>query len=282
MVSTFLQTGPTRYGTMTWPRVDRTIGLSLGVYGEFGESENRVIARYLKSGDWAVDIGANVGTTLLPMAKCVGPNGYVVGFEPQPLIAQCLQSNLTMNDILHARIISAACGKNTGIAYVPPLDYRAASNYGAVALTEDGLPVPMISLDDLKLSRCNLIKIDVEGHEWDVIQGAEQTLIRHRPILYMEAKQIPGTQSVLAWLMQNGWKCYWHFAHFFTPYNFLGNPNNLFGGSGDMNFIAFPQEVHNQPVDMPLISSPEENWKDIYGDYYKDRLIPGMVPDPVK
>jgi hypothetical protein len=54
---------------MVWPRSDATIGRSLERYGEFAEGENERMAIYLRPGDVAIDIGANLGTTVLPMAR---------------------------------------------------------------------------------------------------------------------------------------------------------------------------------------------------------------------
>src|SRR6516165_8785845 len=86
-----------RHGHMIWPKADGTIGRSLRLYREFAEGENRLMMRYVKPGNILVDVGANLGTTVLPLAKTVGATGRVIAFEPQPLMAQCLQTTLTMN-----------------------------------------------------------------------------------------------------------------------------------------------------------------------------------------
>ena len=63
---------PCRHGIMFWPKQDQVIGKALMDYGEFAEGENIVMSRYLRAGDVAVDVGANVGTTALAMAQQVG------------------------------------------------------------------------------------------------------------------------------------------------------------------------------------------------------------------
>ena len=61
-----------------------------------------------------------------------------------------------------------------------------------------------MKLDDLELDNCKLIKIDIEGHEWEAIQGGQKLLKMHRPIIYMEAKnQVKGTEKCLKWLKLN-------------------------------------------------------------------------------
>ena len=73
-----------RHGLMIWPKADETIGRSLGLYGEFAEGENRVMMRYVKPGNVLVDVGANLGTTVLPLAKAVGTGGQVFVPLTQP------------------------------------------------------------------------------------------------------------------------------------------------------------------------------------------------------
>lgn len=259
-----------RHGIMVWPRADATIGRALGLYGEFAEGENRIMARYVAPGDVVVDVGANLGTTVLPLARAVGESGQVIAFEPQPLMAQCLQTSLSLNELFNVRVLSAALAATTGWGQMPAPDVTHGGNYGAMALGDRGLAVPLLRLDELPLPACALFKIDVEGHEWPVIQGAMNTLQRLRPVLYLEAKRIPGTVAYLDWLLQNGWRCYWHFAFFYRADNFLNNPENAFGGTGDMNILAVPT-TRPQPDDLPEIQQPNEDWETVYGNFFQQR-----------
>ena len=253
---------------MVWPTADSTIGQSLNFYGEFAEGENIVMTRYLSLGDVAVDVGANLGTTVLPLAHAVGPTGKVIAFEPQPLMAHCLQTSLTLNEIFHAQVTTAAVAERSGWARIPTPGVAQGGNYGSMRLSDVGLQVPVISLDDLDLPNLKLLKIDVEGLEWAVIQGAHKQLMQHKPILYLEAKRIPGTIAYLDWLLTNGWRCYWHFAFFYRSDNFRKNPENIFGGTGDMNVLAVPK-WHLQPEDLPEIQIADEDWQGVYVEYFK-------------
>lgn len=258
-----------RHGLMVWPKADATIGRALGLYGEFAEGENLIMSRYVKPGDLAIDVGANLGTTVLPLARSVGERGQVLAFEPQPLMQQCLQTTLTLNECLNVRVFSAAVGDRTGWARIQAPDVDQGGNYGGVALGSAGMQVPLIRLDDLELPACHLVKIDVEGFEWNVIQGAREQLMQHRPALYLEAKRIPGTQAYLQWLMEHGWRCWWHFAFFYRADNFRKNAENVFGGTGDMNILALPAEHPAPPADLPEIRSPNEDWQQVYASFYQ-------------
>lgn len=249
-----------RHGLMVWPKLDDTIGRSLSLYGEFAESENILMGRYLKDGDLVIDVGANLGTTVLPLSHKVGGRGQLLAYEPQPLMTQCLQTTLTINEIFNVNVVSGAVGMRTGWTRVQAKGICDTGNFGGVSVGECGNKVPMFRLDDLEVDRCTLIKIDVEGLEWDVLQGGEGILLKYKPVIYFEAFPNHGTMSCLDWLMGNGWMCYWHFAFFYSSDNFLKNETNVFGQLGDLNVLAVPENV-DQPPDLPLIRSPNEDWR---------------------
>jgi hypothetical protein len=252
---------------LVWPRQDQIIGRALDLYGEFAEGENQVLCSYARPGDVVVDIGANLGTTTLPLARAVGSAGQVLAFEPQPLIAQCLLTNLTLNDAFNVRHFAAAAGQAAGWASMQVPAVGDASNYGAACLGEGNLKVPVMGLDDLGLERCSLIKIDVEGFEWQVLQGARETIRSLRPVLYFEAKRTAGTVSCLQWLIAQGWTCCWHFAFFFRDDNFRGNHENVFPNIGDMNVLALPPGLA-PCVELPVIAAPDEDWQQTYGPFF--------------
>jgi FkbM family methyltransferase len=261
-----------RHGLMCFPRSDGTIGRSLSLYGEFAEGENQVMGRYLRPGMTVIDVGANLGTTVLPMARAVGQGGKVIAFEPQPLMAQCLQTTLSLNELFNVRVISSAVGAQADWSKINAPDISAGGNYGAMSLGQEGLRVQVMKIDDLQLTSLHFMKIDVEGHEWPVIQGAQEVLLKYRPVIYLEAKRIPGTQHYLDWLMKNGWTCYWHFAFFYKSNNYKGNKENVFGGTGDMNILAL-SPGQTAPTDLPEVTSSDANWQNSYAQFYANKTI---------
>lgn len=263
-----LRSGICRHGRMVWPASDTTIGRALELYGEFAEGENRVMARYIQPGNCVVDVGANLGTTVLPASKAVGGSGAVLAFEPQPLMAQCLHTTLSLNGCFNVRVFGGALAQQQGWGRIPAAGIGKGGNHGAVALGNEGLQVPVFRLDDIELPSCNFVKVDVEGFEWPVVQGACRQLLNHRPVLYLEAKRIPSTELYIGWLLSNGWRCYWHFAFFYRRDNFRKNAENIFGAVGDMNVLAVP-ESREQPRDMPEILDSGENWQETYEPFYR-------------
>ena len=257
-----------KYGVMHWLENDLIIGRSLELYGEFAEGENRILSRYVSPGSTVVDVGANLGTCTLALAKMVGPSGRVLSFEPQPLISQLLCSSVTINGLTNVRVLPYAVSDQRVWMHMEEPDPTADQNFGAAMLGVTGRPTPAVQLDAFVLGRCDLIKIDAEGHEANVLKGAELTLQRARPVVYFEAKKTTGTAVCIDWLLKHGWQCFWHFAFFYQNGNFKQNQVNVFGHSGDMNIVAIPRGKET-PRDLPQIKSPDDDWEKVYPSFFK-------------
>jgi Methyltransferase FkbM domain len=122
-----------------------------------------------------------------------------------------------------------------------------------------GESVAFLTIDGLKLPRCNLIKIDVEGTGYQVLPGSAETVARNRPKVYMEAKAGVAIRKAIHWLLERSYRCYWHFAASYSPTNFRGVGENVFGPVDDVNLLALPEETEIQ-VRLPLIQRPDADW----------------------
>jgi len=152
--------------------------------------------RVLKPGYVAIDVGANSGCHTLVMASAVGGNGKVVAFEPNPRMFNRLKANVKLNRLENVDLCPVALSDQSGIVTLHiPKDGDYNQGLGSIHSANleeasDQVNVPKISLDDWVdqhyLSRIDLIKIDVEGHEMQVFKGAYQTLKKFKPILIFE------------------------------------------------------------------------------------------------
>jgi FkbM family methyltransferase len=258
-----------RHGVMAFLRADVTIGRALELYGEFAESENRLMSAFLKPGDTVIDVGANVGTVALAMARAVGPAGRVIAFEPQRLVFQALCATLTMNGLTHVEARREAVGRVAGMIRIPSIDPAVEQNLGSVKL--DGVSngggdlVPLVTIDELSLAACALLKIDAEGMDYDVLLGARETIGRARPVLYFEGHAGDATTRAIAFTRDRKYRCHWHFAAFYEPNSFREAPN-VFGSKGDVNVFAIPEE-HSLGVTLPPVSAPDADWKRDYATF---------------
>jgi FkbM family methyltransferase len=179
-----IKTVPTKFGEMKIYADDYYVGRSLELYGEYSHDEVELFRKIVKPGWIVVDAGANIGALTLPLAAMVGPLGMVYAIEPQPENRALLEQNCPHEVIT---VVEAALGDCDGNIMVPSLASSPYKNYGDVRVGDGEHEVELQKLDTLVDGmRIDFIKIDVEGYEEKVIAGAEETIERCRPILYVE------------------------------------------------------------------------------------------------
>lgn len=126
----------------------------------------------------ALDIGAHVGLWSRDLVKIFGE---VWAFEPHPEHRQCLEKNVTAENL---RIFPWAVGEREGTCDLEIYPGRSGHTH-----RKQGTAVRLVSLDDLNIDAVDYIKIDVEGFEYEVLVGAEQLIRKHRPRMCIEQKQ---------------------------------------------------------------------------------------------
>jgi FkbM family methyltransferase len=151
-----------------------------------GDLEETFFRRYLRRGDVVVDVGANFGLTALSAFSAVGSRGHVYAFEPHPRIFRYLVGNIALNGA--AEVITPynmALGNHIGTVF---LTDRRADDQNTVSRDTTSTRVAQSTLDDVvvALRRIALLKIDVEGYEKFVLEGATATLA-HVDCVYFES-----------------------------------------------------------------------------------------------
>jgi FkbM family methyltransferase len=237
----------TRFGRMFTLRGDTVVGRSLHAYGEFAGEEVDSILSLVRPGDHVVDAGANIGFHSLALARTVGPDGSVTAIEPQRFCFQLLCANLTVNQLTHVLPIRAAMGDAPGLARIPRLDPEARHNAGATKVLEPGQTegetdeVAMITLDSLRLQRCDLIKIDTEGFEDRVVAGGRDALRTLRPVLYVEVHDREKLKALVGLLRPLEYALTLHHTRFFRAANPKGRHDQIFApNAGGSALIALP------------------------------------------
>lgn len=234
-----------RHGLFAYNVNDLYIGRSLDEYGEWSEGELSLLFQVLQPGAIVVDVGANIGTHTVAFAKHVTASGAVVALEPQRIQFQLLCANVALNALVNVKCINAAASDKRGEVLIPTIDPRLAANFGAIKSDghEQGERTDAIKIDDLQLGRCNLIKIDVEGHEPKVLAGARKMIAKLRPVLFVENNSEERSRAVLIALADLGYNCWWHIGDYFNPQNYFGKSERLFGHYREANVLCFPKEA---------------------------------------
>lgn len=149
------------------------------------------IRRYLGPGQTAIDVGANLGYMTGVMAQSVGASGAVWAFEPVAETFGLLEMSRSLNDFAQVALVRAALGaadgcteitydaRHSGIATMHP--EQVAGDVQQVDIrTLDGL----VAAGEVRMP--DLIKVDVEGHEYEALRGARETLGRALPVVVFE------------------------------------------------------------------------------------------------
>jgi FkbM family methyltransferase len=244
-----LKTGPlrrvrTRNGDfLTLASDSAGIGALLAYYGEYANHEVALLKALTKAGDTVIDVGANIGTHTIPLAKHVSPTGRLIAFEAQPVIAMLLQANLALNDTPWVEVRLAAAGAVPGRLSVPMVDYtHPGQNFGGVSLVgaQSEGAVPVERLDDLGASPA-VMKIDVEGMELEVLKGGAATITAFQPALYIENYPGPRNDQVLLWLQDQGYRLFWDVYSIHAADNFHGQTQPFFWNGLASNVLALPR-----------------------------------------
>jgi len=250
-----------KHGPMMFLANDTHIGRSLDMYGELSEPEIELFRQYLRSGMVAVDVGANIGTHAVCFGRAVGASGRVFAFEPQRALHQILCGNLALNGCRTVVAEHKALGARPGSVLVPWLDYAREANFGGLELGSwtDGETVPLVTLDSYELTACHLIKVDVEGMERDVLEGASATIARHQPVLYVENNKPERSEALIRWLLVNHYRPYWHLPPMFNPKNYFGETKNVFGITISANMLCVPNSRPGRVEGLREITSPADH-----------------------
>jgi FkbM family methyltransferase len=157
----------------------------------------KAVMAALRPGDWAIDVGANVGSVAGQMCRAVGREGRVWAFEPIPRNLERLRRLAEANNLSQLEIFDCALSSETGKAAIsqPGEGLSGHASFTASWITGEPLEVVTQRLDDLtaevnEARPLRLLKIDVEGFEREVLEGAEATIRRFRPLIYCEFNDI--------------------------------------------------------------------------------------------
>jgi len=172
------------------------IGWHVTFFGSYEPEVREIFRAVLQSGGVALDVGANVGWHTLLMARLVGVNGRVLAAEANPSVRARLEANLKLNRLDCVQILpyAIADSERTLEFWGPGADNSRSGDGHVIAATaqnvHESFRVQARPLDaivaELQVERLDLLKIDVEGYEWPVLKGAQETIARHRPHVIFE------------------------------------------------------------------------------------------------
>lgn len=261
----------TQWGEIEYFEHDYFIGRSLAGYGWWSKGEIDLFEKLLNKDSVVIEAGSNIGALTIPLARMAK---VVFAFEPQPENFYLLMSNAKRNNLDNIWARHTALGEKRGITTVPYLKEWSTITSGGIEIGHGHYPVAVECIDDfvedLRIEKVDLIKIDVEGAEISVIKGAVKTIEKFRPILYFENDRKANSEELLKLVKSLGYRVRDHHPRFTE-----GSTSNLW----DRDYASF--NVLGIPEERPEISIGEDTPKSTI-DCATDLVLDGKHHDALK
>lgn len=163
--------------------IDFTDKIQEMVYlGTYERQEIRLLEKYVKKGWICLDIGANIGFYTLTLSKLVGEDGKIYAIEPSQSNYKKLNDNIAINNLDNCITSNIALSSKSGefLFSVSPNQNSGWGRLGKWKSAQSEVIVNVNTLDDFvifnNISNIDFLKIDIEGHELEFLQGAKNTL----------------------------------------------------------------------------------------------------------
>ena len=227
-----------KHGTFSYYSNDQYIGKSLSEYGEWSEAEVVVLKQLLADNENMIEVGSNIGTHTIPLAKQVLNGGLIYAIEPQYQNHKLLLDNIKNNELKNVKVLKIAISSKEGEAYMNTFDENITGNYGDSKIFSSNFKnaesVPVKTLDQLfydnikERKSIKIIKCDAQGQELNIILGSKKMIDEYKPYLYLENDDIHTSKALIENLKNMGYILFWHLPPLYNPDNFLKNTKNIF------------------------------------------------------
>ena len=196
------------------------------------------LVAHLKADGCFFDVGAHVGLYSLIAARLVGPKGKVVAFEPDPLNAQLIREHAARNGLSNVSVAQVAVWRSEGeVRFRRSGGQPTGKSSRRGAVVDSGLAmgsgeiisVQAVSLDAFAADNCSpaVIKIDVEGAECEVLEGATGLLASAKPLLICEVHTAEAAASIAEFLSARDYSIEWEPLRYAFPFprHFVAAPH---------------------------------------------------------
>jgi FkbM family methyltransferase len=250
--------------TVVWVRSQS--GLSRGMWmrlrlpdelphwrGTHETAVQNAILSLVQTGAVVYDVGAHAGSFALGTARLVGELGRVVAFDGDPDSAADLRESVVRNDLgTRLEVVHAAVWSYTAPKGIPFRRGGTRRSRGGVEVggqhpvigTGGVIPVPAITLDHFIAdggTAPQLVKIDVEGGEYEVLRGGAALFSKQRPLLIVEVHHQQAAQQIQAWLSEHRYCAGWNIPRESFPRGLFAWPTEYDGSAVARGLGVFSQ-----------------------------------------
>ncbi len=149
----------------------------------------------VKPGDTVLDVGTNIGETLLNFARITGPGGFVYGFEPDEKNYKNVSRNIELNDFQNLHVFNLGVSDSMQTLKLFRVDphnrgMNRILSEAEAAQYDDFTTIEVDTIDNViaenGIAKVDVVKIDIEGYEMHALRGAKELLTTHKPKLFIE------------------------------------------------------------------------------------------------
>lgn len=211
-----LQKMRTCLDTEIWANSEEVIGRSIQIWGLYDLAVSEILYRLIQPDDTVLDIGANIGFTASICSHRAGPNGKVHLFEPNVRLHQQLENNISLFSFDNVVLHKIGLSNEVGIAQlIMPSYFEGNNGVSYIGNTfkdnDEVIDININTLDSMFSDQenffCKLAKIDVEGHELQVLLGADH-LLNKKSITHILFEDQRGDNTVIDYLISKGYQIF--------------------------------------------------------------------------
>ena len=186
-----------KYGKIEFANWSNPLVTQIKIDSEMIEFFNQ----FIKEGDLAIDIGANIGDTTVPMAVCSGKTGLTVGFDPNPMVLKILEKNASLNSDKY-KLEFQPYAISTMDEEFFFISSEASFANGAISKDKNSIHGNFVLPDKIKgvhlktlleskyqdwISKLSFIKIDTEGYDKEIIKSINDLILDYKPVIIAES-----------------------------------------------------------------------------------------------
>ena len=235
--------------------VDNIISSALRLYGEWAQDEINLISQLIAPGFNVLDVGAFIGTHSLAFSIFVGKEGMVYSFEPRKEIFGFLSANLELNACKNVIAQNIALSDNNYELTLNSIEINESNNYGGFSLGfnpgsnhSNSYEIPVKTIDALGIKKIDFLKLDVEGMERKILDGAIMTIERDRPIIFCECNSLIGGNEDIVFCQKVGFSVFGFLASAYNAGNYNKIEENVFGPAKELSLLLIPQEKADKVI----------------------------------
>ena len=246
---------------------DRGISTELSLFNTHEPLSTMILKKTVEKDMFCIDVGANIGYYTFIQANEVGENGKVIACEPSSLNYSYLKKNLQLNQLSNVSSYNIALSDKSGTSnlLIHPTKSNLNKISNSVNTNENFENVKTLTLDELcnklSLKKVNLIRMDVEGHELQIMKGSIKTIKKFKPLIFMEIHtpylNLENSFELLNMLKSNGYEI-----------DYL-IPRDL-----DYPFLGTEKDIKKITIDEIVYKLKEGNFPIFFAALFKSRIEP--------